>query len=113
MKPNRKSDQMYLNDIQMAISTIEKYMQNQTLEVFADDPMRQDAVIRQLELVGEAAGKLSKKFKQEYPQFPARSARMLRNFLIHDYDQIDVETIWYTVEKNIPHLKKQLSEVRK
>lgn len=83
----KKTDSVYLEDILKAITTIKRYTDNIGFEIFTHEQMRQDAVIRQLEIIGEAANKLSTEFSQTNPDFPLRQAISLRNFLIHGYDE--------------------------
>jgi len=106
----KKNNQVYLQDISKAISKIEEYSKNITFEVFLKDEMRQDAVIRQFEIIGEAASRISKDFLADHPDFPLKEAIRMRNFLIHGYDEIDIKVVWKTVQIDIPLLKKSLQK---
>ncbi|MBV5305856.1 MAG: DUF86 domain-containing protein [Desulfobulbaceae bacterium] len=68
----------------------------------------QDAIIRNLEIIGEAAKRVSKPLKEQYPTIPWREIAGLRDVLIHDYMGVDLETVWNVVENDLPSLKNQL-----
>lgn len=107
----KKTDTVYLDDITDAIATIEVYVKGIDFNTFTGEQMRQDAVIRQLEIIGEAANKLSTEFSQTNPSFPLRQAISLRNFLIHGYDEIELDIVWKTIQENLPTLKQSVSEI--
>lgn len=104
----KKDDLVYIQDIQKAIKKVDRYLKNIVFEQFKQEEMRQDAIIRQLEIIGEAANKLSPEFCQTNKDFPIKEAVSLRNFLIHDYDDIDLDVIWKTVQEDIPLLKEKI-----
>ncbi|MBI5123552.1 DUF86 domain-containing protein [Candidatus Roizmanbacteria bacterium] len=104
----KKNNQVYLQDISKAVFKIEKYTKDVDFEIFLKDEMRQDAVIRQFEIIGEAANRISKDFLKDHPKFPLKEAIRMRNFLIHGYDEVNVEVVWKTVQVDIPLLKKNL-----
>lgn len=107
----KKTDSVYLEDMARAISSIEAYVQEITFDVFAAEQMRHDATIRQLEVLGEAANKLSPNFMAKNRDFPLRQVISMRNFLIHGYDEIDLEIVWNTIQENIPELKLALGKI--
>lgn len=76
---------------------------------FMTDEFTQSAIIRQLEIAGEAAGRLSEEFRQSHPELEARRLRALRNVLIHGYADVDLETVWDVVRHDLPALQQQLS----
>ena len=71
----------------------------------------QDAVIRQLEIVGEATKHLSEDVRVRHPDVPWRRIAGLRDVLIHDYMGVDLEAVWQVTQKNIPQLKEQLIKI--
>jgi uncharacterized protein with HEPN domain len=105
-----KNNQVYLQDISKAISKIEKYTANISFDKFFKEDMRQDAVIRQLEIIGEAANRISKDFLDDHPDFPLKEAIRMRNFLIHGYDEVNIKVVWKTVREDIPLLKKSFNK---
>ena len=107
----RKINQVYLQDMLEAVKTIEEYVEGVGREQFLDEGMRQDAVVRQLMIIGEAANKLSEDFIEKYPDFPLVEAVSMRNMLVHGYDEVDLGIVWDTVQKDLSILKKKLEEI--
>jgi len=105
-----KDNQVYLLDILRAIDKIERYVSLIGLETFSSNTMIQDAVIRQLEIVGEAAKRLSADFLEANPELALRKAAAMRNLLIHQYDYVNVDIVWRTVKDDLPPFKKQIKD---
>jgi uncharacterized protein with HEPN domain len=104
-----KSDTFYLRHMIEAIAKIESYASVKKT-VFMNTSHWQDAIIRNLEILGEAAKQISKPLKTEFPDIPWRNIAGLRDVLIHDYMGVDLESVWNVVEKDLPTLKKQETE---
>ena len=105
----KKTDTIYLEDIKKAIKKIHQHLNDTSKERFLENEMQQDAVMRQLAIVGEAADHLSKEFCGNHPTFPVREAADMRNFLIHAYDEVNLEIVWKTIELDLPLIEKQLA----
>ena len=103
-----KSDITYLEHILEAINTIEAYLKDVSYEEFASNKMMIDAVIRELEIIGEAANNLSKKFTKDNSEFPARDAIDMRNFLTHEYFGVNTKILWETCKNDLPETKRFL-----
>ena len=73
--------------------------------------MIQDAVIRNFEIIGEATKKISKQFIQSHPEIPWQDMAGMRDKLIHDYLDVDLEVVWKTVEADLPLLKDLITKV--
>lgn len=108
-----KSDETYLLHIRDAIGRIEQYSSVGS-DVFLATPHWQDAIIRQLEIIGEASKGLSARLRDSHPEIPWRRIAGLRDVLIHGYMSVDLVAVWRVVETGIPPLKaailKELSE---
>ena len=100
-----RNDRTYLTHIQDAIETIEEYLRGVSYEQFTSNKMIIDAVVRELEIIGEASNKLSQQFKQENPKIQWRWMKDMRNFLIHDYFGVNTKVVWDTCRNDIPVLK--------
>ncbi len=109
----KKNDQEYLKDILAAIKKINSYVKDVKLDEFVKEDMRHDAVLYQMEIIGEAANKLSKKFRKDSLSYPVKQAVEMRNFLIHGYDQVNLKVVWKTIEVDLPDLQKRTVKLLK
>ncbi len=107
----RRSDKFLLEDMLSAIDHIEKDLEGISFEDFCRDQMRQDAVVRRLEVIGEAARFLSEDFRSRYPQIPWQDIIGMRHKLAHDYFEVDLRVVWDTVQIDLPQLKLWLQEI--
>ena len=97
-------DQAYLLDILSSAQLIWSYIEGVELDEFLDDVRLQDSVIRRIEIIGEAAGRVSLQLREAQPQIPWRDMRGMRNQLIHRYDGVDLHVVWNTAQDSIPRL---------
>jgi len=98
----------FLSDILMAISKIENYVQNVDLETFLQNEMIQDAVIRNLEIIGEATKQIPQNVKDKNQNIPWKQMAGLRDRLIHGYFVVDLNIVWHIVNKELPEVKAKL-----
>ncbi|MBU1045732.1 DUF86 domain-containing protein [Patescibacteria group bacterium] len=103
-----KDPRPYLNDILESIERIENYVEMTSEENFFQDTQYQDAIIRRLEIIGEATKNLPKDFKNDYPEVPWRKIAGIRDILIHEYFGVNLKRIWKIAEKDLPELKNQI-----
>lgn len=106
-----RSDAVYLHHILDAIGRIQEYAAGISYERFLKDSLLQDGVLRQLEIVGEAAKKVSNPFRDAHPQLPWKQMTGIRNKLIHDYFEVDLLIVWDTVQTDLPPLKRQVERI--
>jgi uncharacterized protein with HEPN domain len=104
---------LFLEDILEAIEKIYRYTRDLTFDEFRNDGMVVDAVIRNLEIIGEASKNIPKRLRGKYPEIAWKEAAGFRDVLIHDYFGIDVESVWDTIKTNIPEFKEGLLGVLK
>lgn len=107
---SRHDDALYLRHIREALSKAMAWTVS-SRQAFFEEEFRQSAVIRQLEIAGEAAGCLSEVFRQAHPMIAARELKALRNVLIHAYSDVDVETVWDVVQNDLPRLQHALEQM--
>ena len=93
-------------DILESARTIMAYVTGVTRQEFLRATQIQDSVIRRLEIIGEAAGRISPGFRDTHPEIQWSEIRGMRNRMTHGYDDIDMDIVWDTVERDIPHLIK-------
>lgn len=107
----KKSNQTYIEDILTAIHLIlDDYTHGMSFEQFDTDKKTQDAVVRQIAIIGEAMNKLSKDYIEGHPNLPVQEAVAMRNILVHDYDWVDTEEVWKTLKEDLPNLRTLLSD---
>jgi len=97
----KKKDLLYLDHILQSLRKITIYIENISYDDFLNDEEKQDAVIRKIEIVGEATKRLSKDLRQEFNDIPWRAMAGMRDKLIHDYFDVDLETVWETATIDI------------
>ena len=107
-----KGDRLYLRHILDAIQKIEEYVAVGR-DVFLSSSHWQDAVVRQLEIIGEATKRLSKALYSQHSDVPWRRIAGLRDVLIHDYMGVDINAVWEITQKNLPALKTRVAEILK
>lgn len=97
-------DPSYIIDILEACRLIGQFLKDKDHRQFWDDPMLQSAVLRQLEIIGEAAKRLSDDFKNAHPEIAWKKVSGLRDILIHAYDHVDLDQVWNIVRLSLPDL---------
>lgn len=109
----KKDITIYLKDILESLRKIESYLKSISKERFFKDSKLQDAIIRRLEIIGEATKKLPKEFKEKHPEIEWKKISGIRDFLIHVYFGVNLERIWVTATKELPELKIKLRKIIK
>lgn len=107
----KKDPLVHIDDIYDSIKAIQKYTLGLSRADFMVSPEKQDAVIRRLEVIGEAANRLTDDFRSQYPEIAWSEIVGLRNVLIHEYDSIDPDRVWETIVKNIHELEGQIRKI--
>jgi len=103
-------DLLYLRHILDSIEKITTYASVGRAQFF-ENTHWQDAVIRQLEIIGEATKRLSNEFRAQNPRIPWRRIAGLRDVLIHDYLGVDLEAVWEITQEKIPELKRNIHAI--
>lgn len=104
--PNR--DLVYLLDILEAARLVRTFVEDIDEDMFEQDLMRQSAVMRQIEVMGEATKRLSEEFRTNHPTIPWRSIAGMRDILIHAYDHVDLNEVWNAATVAVPALILQI-----
>ena len=108
-----KNDKAYLNHILDAISDAQSFVKGVTKEEFIENREKQYAVLRALEIIGEASKNLSKELKNKHREVPWKDISGMRDKLIHEYFGVNLDLVWETAKKNLPEVKRQIREILK
>jgi len=105
----------YLDHIQQAIARIHRYIGDMKASDFLSDEKTQDAVVRNLEIIGEAARNIKRYhpgFSASHPDLPWESAYEMRNALSHGYSKVDLDIVWRTIQADLPGLERRIRDLR-
>lgn len=107
----KRDDAVYLQHAIDAATAIGQYLGGVTEAEFFSEPMRQDAVIRQLEIIGEAVKQLSTELRTHNPHIPWRVIAGMRDRLTHQYFGVDLDQVWLTATTEVPSLKVEMQQI--
>jgi uncharacterized protein with HEPN domain len=102
----------YLDDIITAIADTAEFTQGMSYEMFAADKKTVNAVLRSLEVLGEATKHIPTSFRKKHPDLPWSKMAGMRDVLIHDYMGVDLKTVWKVAQERLPELKPLLEGLR-
>ena len=102
---------LYLKDIVSNIETAERFITGISFEEFISDERTNYAVVRCLEIIGEAARRIPAGLRNKYPDIPWKTMVGTRNVIIHEYASVDLTEVWKTTKNNLPPLKKQILKI--
>ena len=98
-----------MEHILSAIERIQRYTIGKTYQDLTSDDMMYYAVVKNIEIIGEAANMLTTAFQQAHPETPWKMVKGMRNYIVHEYFQIDDIVVWDVVNNNLPELQKQIT----
>jgi uncharacterized protein with HEPN domain len=111
MSRENKDAEAFLEHVREAVEWIQEYTADMSKKEFMEDVKTQDAVIRRLEVIGEAIKNLPEEFRQEHDDEVWGGGAGMRDILIHQYFSVDLEIVWNTVEQTVPELKHRVEEL--
>ncbi len=99
-----RKDNAHLADILEAAKAIRRFIAGVSREDFKSNEEKYEAVNRKFEIIGEAARRLSPEAKNLFPEIPWKLVSAMRNILIHDYDDVDLDVVWDTAQRDLKPL---------
>ena len=109
---SKKEPAVFLSHILECIDKIEEYLKGKSKEDFLNSTQLQDAVIRRVEIIGEATSKVPEEIQNDYPEIRWEEAKGMRNILIHEYFGVDLDLTWEVVNQDLPELKEQILSMK-
>ena len=110
---SKKDPLVFVGHIIESIEKIEDFSKDLSKEDFFNDEMRQSAIVRQVEIIGEASKNISESFRNKYLNIPWKAMIGTRDKIIHHYFGVDLEAVWRILEKDIPELKKEILKIKR
>jgi uncharacterized protein with HEPN domain len=107
----KKDDSVYLRHILDAIALIEEYTKGMSENEFLANSMAHDAVVRQIEIIGEAARNISNDFREKHSKIPWGKMTGVRNKIIHEYFNVNYSIVWDTVQDDLHVLKDSIKKI--
>ena len=107
----KRDYKLYINDIKESISQIEKYIQNISQEDFEKNKLVQDAVVRRLEIIGEASRNIPRSLKERNKHVPWIQMSQFRDFIVHSYFEASLKRIWKSATEEIKIVKESIKSI--
>jgi uncharacterized protein with HEPN domain len=107
----KREDHLLLLDMLDAADRMQRYVEGLTAGQFLEDEKTVDAVVRNLEVLGEAANRLSDGFRADHPHVPWRRMIGLRHRIVHEYFGIDLAIVWRILQDDLPSLRQELADL--
>ncbi len=108
---SKRNDTLLLEDMLEACTKIRLYVKGMNYDFFNEDDKTKDAVIRNFEIIGEAASRLNTKFRERHPQVDWRRIRGFRNRIVHEYFGIDYEIVWSIIVNDLEELQSRIKKI--
>lgn len=102
---------LFIEDIINSIKNIEEFSKNLNKEKFSKNKLRQSAIIRQLEIIGEAVKNVPSAFREKYPQIAWKDIAGFRDILSHAYFGVNLDRVWNIIENDLPKLKEEINKI--
>ena len=103
---------LFIEDIIESIKNMEDFSRGLNKEKFSKDKLRQSAIVRQLEIIGEAAKNIPPPFREKYPNIPWKDISGFRDILSHAYFGVNIDRVWEIIKNDLPKLKKETDKIK-
>ena len=107
-----KDDKIFIQHILESINAIKEFSKDLTKKELGINRLKQNAIVREIEIIGEAAKNISKALKEKYPKIPWKEIIGTRNQMIHHYFGLDIDIIFNIIKQDIPKLEKQILKIK-
>ena len=107
----KRDMRLYVQDVLGSSEVIEEYIQPLSEEEFYKNRQVQDAVLRRLEIIGDAVKNLDEDFRNRYPEIPWKKIAGLKDILIHEYFGVNLKRVWKAVKIDLVDLKSKISKI--
>lgn len=107
----KRSIKLYIDDINTAVEKVERYVEGMSFEDFLTDEKTVDSIVRNFEILGEAAKNIPEEVKIKYSDVPWNEMIGMRNKIIHEYFGVDHNILWKTIKDDLPQLKPKIKEI--
>ena len=107
----KRDYKLFIKDIVDAIESIEEFVAGMSYEEFKNDDKTVSAVVRKLEIIGEATKNIPDEIKERYPNLPWNEMAKIRDKLIHGYFSVDFEIVWKVIKEELPLLKPEIEKI--
>jgi len=105
---SKRDSRLLVADMLESIARIRRYVAGMDFDAFLEDERTCDAVVRNVEIIGEASKQVPEEFKQAHPELPWQQMAGMRNRIVHDYTGVDLAIVWEVAQKALPVLQSQL-----
>mgnify|MGYP001576215833 FL=1 len=107
----KREYKLFIQDIKECIEQIDEFVGNMTLEEFKADEKTSSAVVRKIEIIGEATKNVPKEIRQKYKELPWSDMARMRDKIIHSYFVVDYEVVWKTIKERLPEIKPKIDAI--
>lgn len=104
---------LFIEDILKSIENIENFSKGISEKEFMTDELKQSAIVRQIEIIGEAVKNIPQNFRNKYPKIEWKKIAGARDIIIHAYFEVDLNRVWKVIKDDLPELKKNILRIKK
>ena len=104
---------LFIDDILISINAIEDFSTKMSKEKLINNRLYQSAIVREIEIIGEAVKSIPTSFREKHPEIPWAKMAGMRDVIIHSYFSVDLGTVWKVIKDDLPILKKQILKIKK